>query len=50
MIFSTLVFLIAIVGGHIAAISGFGIKSLLTSPFVSHQSMKLAVARVSSLR
>jgi uncharacterized membrane protein YfcA len=47
MIFSTLVFVVAIVAGAIAAISGFGIGSLLTPIFAAHHGVKLAVAIVS---
>ena len=45
--FRALVFIVAMVAGGVAAISGFGIGSLLTPVFALHHGVKLAVAIVS---
>jgi uncharacterized membrane protein YfcA len=47
MIFELAVFLVALLAGAIAALSGFGIGSLLTPLFGVHMDTKLAVAVVS---
>lgn len=47
MIFHIIVFLVAIVAGAVAAVSGFGIGSLLTPVFAGRYGTKLAVAIVS---
>ena len=47
MIFSALLFIVSIVAGAVAAISGFGIGSLLTPVLSPHYGIKAAVTRVS---
>jgi hypothetical protein len=47
MLFSLLAFLVAVLAGGVAAISGFGIGSLLTPILAPHYGAKLAVAIVS---
>lgn len=47
MLFSLLAFLVAVLAGGVAAISGFGIGSLLTPVLAPHYGAKLAVAIVS---
>jgi len=46
-VFSAVVFLVAVIGGAVAGLSGFGIGSLLTPLLASTMSMKAAVAAVS---
>ena len=46
-VFSALVFLVAVIAGAIAALSGFGIGSLLTPLLATTMGMKAAVAAVS---
>ena len=46
-LFSALVFLVAVLGGAVAALSGFGIGSLLTPLLATTMTMKAAVAAVS---
>jgi uncharacterized protein len=47
MMFAAAVFMVALLAGAIAGISGFGIGSLLTPLFALHMDTKLAVAAVS---
>jgi uncharacterized protein len=47
MIFNAAVFIVAIAAGGIAAVSGFGIGSLLTPIFAAHYGVNLAIAIVS---
>src|SRR5438105_2205834 len=47
MIFSALLFVVSILAGAVAAISGFGIGSLLTPVLTLHYGIKVAVAMVS---
>jgi uncharacterized protein len=47
MLFSLLAFLVALLAGGVAAVSGFGIGSLLTPILAPHYGAKLAVAIVS---
>ena len=46
-LFNALVFLVAVLGGAVAALSGFGIGSLLTPLLATTMTMKAAVAAVS---